>query len=569
MPKPVRTNETRQFDDAILSRIAKQAWFHRYPRGWPFILFVIVLVGTAASVIAIERADQQAREAELDRNATEIASGLERRAAENTALLRAAAALISSRTEVTPAEFTDFAGGAFEGGDEGGALGIGWAPLIPASQISMLEARERAQGAASFVVRPAPTSRDTMVAPVVNVVPLSALTRPALGFDLLSSPERRMTIEQASRLGRPITTPRVRLVPTDHDQGRVGFVIVMPVLRWVDGRRRVTGIVFSAFRAADFLDAAAEPYRGRDVETAIYDGPAEPANLLAMREVRGRTGASIDRRITIAGREWTLRVNSKRVATLTPLSRATLVFGILLGLLVMFIARVITRHAVEDRNLLEWLTGQAAIRTQLTRELNHRVKNTLANVLSIVALTRRRSSDIGDFADSLTSRLRALSATHDILSQSDWTEAAIGEIVRSELAPYLEVGEGHIEMSGPRISLAPNDALSLGLAIHELATNAAKYGALSTTSGRIAVDWLLLTATVAEVRWRETGGPPVAPPTRRGFGLDLIEKVVAHELRSNVELDFAPEGVRCVLRVPVRRSMEFTLRQPAEARRTG
>jgi two-component sensor histidine kinase len=157
--------------------------------------------------------------------------------------------------------------------------------------------------------------------------------------------------------------------------------------------------------------------------------------------------------------------------------------------------------------------------------------------------------------------LRALSATHDILSQSDWTEAAIGDIVHSELAPYIEAGEGQIDMHGPTISLAPNDALSLGLAIHELATNAAKYGALSVPGGRVAVDWRMASATIAEIYWRERGGPRVEPPKRRGFGLDLIEKVVAHELRAPVDLDFASEGVQCMLQVPVRRPGEFSLRQ--------
>src|SRR5262249_40095973 len=160
-----------------------------------------------------------------------------------------------------------------------------------------------------------------------------------------------------------------------------------------------------------------------------------------------------------------------------------------LGLLVMFIARLIIKRSAEDREVLEWLAGQSAIRTSLTRELNHRVKNTLANVLSIVALTRRRSVDLDDFAESLTGRIRALSATHDVLSQSDWTNAPIAEIVRSELAPYMAASDRHVEMAGPDVSLAPNDALSLGLAIHELATNAAKYGALSTIEGRIFISW--------------------------------------------------------------------------------
>src|SRR5690606_23996653 len=148
-------------------------------------------------------------------------------------------------------------------------------------------------------------------------------------------------------------------------------------------------------------------------------------------------------------------VSFKRTGALSPLSRATLVFGAVLAVLVMFIARLVTKRAAEDRAALEWLSGQAAIRTSLTRELNHRVKNTLANVLSIVALTRRRSVDLDDFAESLVGRIRALSATHDLLSQSDWSNAPIVDIVRSELAPYM-ADAGHVEMSGPDISLAPN-----------------------------------------------------------------------------------------------------------------
>jgi two-component sensor histidine kinase len=124
----------------------------------------------------------------------------------------------------------------------------------------------------------------------------------------------------------------------------------------------------------------------------------------------------------------------------------------------------------------------------------------------------------------------------------------------------MEGNEAHVDVSGPDISLAPNDALSLGLAIHELATNAAKYGALSTVDGHIHVTWRLVSPEAAEVRWREAGGPPVAPPAKRGFGRDLIEKIVAGELKSEVDLQFHPDGVECRLQVPVRKLSEFTLR---------
>ncbi len=102
--------------------------------------------------------------------------------------------------------------------------------------------------------------------------------------------------------------------------------------------------------------------------------------------------------------------------------------------------------------------------------------------------------------------------------------------------------------------------MSLGLAVHELATNAAKYGALSTPEGRIYIQWRQVTPSVAELHWREAGGPPVQAPTKRGFGRDLLEKIVAHELQSKVELTFDPAGVECTLQVPVRKPTSFVLR---------
>ena len=218
---------------------------------------------------------------------------------------------------------------------------------------------------------------------------------------------------------------------------------------------------------------------------------------------------------------------------------------------------------VEDRIALAWFEQQSSIRNSLTRELNHRVKNTLANVLSIIALTRRRASNLDDFATSLEGRIRALSATHDLLTQSEWGTTPVRMVLEAELAPYAQGAEAHVAMDGPDVELAPNDALSLGLAIHELATNAAKYGALSTPEGRVHVRWELLGEDRARIAWHERGGPELDPEARRkrGFGTDLIEKIVAHELRNPVELVFEREGVRCSLVIPVRRRGDFEIRE--------
>ncbi|MDZ7882739.1 MAG: sensor histidine kinase [Mycobacterium sp.] len=132
-----------------------------------------------------------------------------------------------------------------------------------------------------------------------------------------------------------------------------------------------------------------------------------------------------------------------------------------------------------------------------------------------------------------------------------------------------------ILLDGPELELAPNDALSFGLAVHELATNAAKYGALSVPGGKVTIHWqrgadqAAAEAGWAEVEWQETGGPPVASQRRRGFGTELIEKVVAHELRQPVTLDFAPAGVRCVLRVPSRAVPPDIFQHPREGKAIG
>ncbi|QSR15910.1 CHASE domain-containing protein [Novosphingobium sp. KA1] len=547
-------------DQALLDRVQKQAWFHKYPRGWPFLLFIIASITTAVSVMAIERADRQTRRVELDRNLVEISSALERRVTENIALLRAGAALFGSQRDVSEEQFRAFAEDLQGKGNLYGSLGMGWAPLVPVEHLAELEVAQQDGGDFDWIVHPRPDVGQELVAPILYIEPQDQPNRDARAYDMFSDPVRRAAMLQAMKLGKPVASGKVHLV---QDAGRTeaaGFLIYMPVVVGGGSSRQVKGFVYSPFRAETFLNSASELYRADQIDVAIYDGAVAPENLLAERRAEGLTGPTMERRIDVGSHTWVVVISDRKVGLLSAASRITLFFGALTSLMVMAIARFITRRSAEDRRVLEWLQGQAAIRNSLTRELNHRVKNTLANVLSIAALTRRRATDIDDFTESLTARIRALSATHDLLSQSDWRHAGLGDVVRSELAPYMQGSEGHVEMSGPEIRLAPNDAMSLGLAIHELATNAAKYGALSRPEGRIHVHWRQIASDLAEVHWREEGGPPVAVPGKRGFGRDLIEKIVAHELKSDVELEFLPAGVECRLRVPVRTSREFALR---------
>ena len=198
---------------------------------------------------------------------------------------------------------------------------------------------------------------------------------------------------------------------------------------------------------------------------------------------------------------------------------------------------------------------QAAQRQKLMiDELNHRVKNTLATVQSIAMQTARSNTEPRAFAESFQARLMSLSHTHDLLTRSHWEGAELADILRHE----TEAHETHrVSANGPHVSLGSASALSLGMIFHELATNAAKYGALSSPQGRVIVDWSIADQTDRRLilQWTETGGPEVLQPERRGFGSRMIERNVRHDLAGEVELSYAPDGLRVTISIPLDRGL--------------
>lgn len=186
----------------------------------------------------------------------------------------------------------------------------------------------------------------------------------------------------------------------------------------------------------------------------------------------------------------------------------------------------------------------------LINELNHRVKNTLATVQSIASQTLRWASDAPSARAAFEARLMALSATHDLLTAESWHGARLDGVVTQALAPFISVQRPQIDRFGPAVWLTAPHALALSLALHELATNAAKYGALSVPDGRASVRWDVRDDELT-LAWREEGGPPVLASPRSGFGSRLLQRNLARELHGQVDLDFAREGVRCEIRFRV------------------
>lgn len=226
-----------------------------------------------------------------------------------------------------------------------------------------------------------------------------------------------------------------------------------------------------------------------------------------------------------------------------------------------FISPVPDRHGDVVQNFVSFVDltrhHQAKIRAEmLIAELNHRVKNTLSTVQSIAKQALRTGSAPEVIRESIESRLLALSRSHDLLTRESWHSVGLLDLIKQATEPFgVADGPGaRFVITGENIRLSPKSILALGIAIHELATNAVKHGALSNETGSVLIAWTVQPGRGGDrlhVRWQERNGPRVTPPFRKGFGSQVIERGLAHELEGTVHLDYPASGIVCTINIPM------------------
>jgi two-component sensor histidine kinase len=198
----------------------------------------------------------------------------------------------------------------------------------------------------------------------------------------------------------------------------------------------------------------------------------------------------------------------------------------------------------------------------LINELNHRVKNTLATVQSLAMQTMRNTERTIDAQALFESRLMALSRTNDVLTVESWEGARLRQVAKRALEPFASK-DARVSIEGPDVWLTPKQALALSMALHELATNAMKYGALSNEAGTVVVNWVVAPLDMLGelvLTWTERDGPPVSQPTRKGFGTRLIQRNLAHDLGGEATIEYRPNGVVSVIRSPIEPNGQGKLR---------
>jgi two-component sensor histidine kinase len=186
----------------------------------------------------------------------------------------------------------------------------------------------------------------------------------------------------------------------------------------------------------------------------------------------------------------------------------------------------------------------------LLREITHRSKNLLAIIQAMARQTARHSGNMGDFLARFSARIQALAQSHDLLVQQGWHGASLSELIRSQLAHFLDRDGSQVSIEGPPVTFKPEAAQALGLALHELATNAATHGSLSVSAGKLSIVWRYRAEGGVEIVWTESGGPLVGTRHPAGFGLLVIERNLTRALEAAVELDFRREGLHCRIAVP-------------------
>ncbi len=274
----------------------------------------------------------------------------------------------------------------------------------------------------------------------------------------------------------------------------------------------------------------------RDAPPEDWIGAEPPWSSLPLVVLTGRTASPRRRR---ALRRLERRANVSFLER--PVPRRTLVSTVRAAL----DAR---RRQLEIRDFLEEQARSARQRELLVRELNHRVKNTLAIVQALAQQTFRGLSEAAGPARAFESRLGALAAAHNLLTEANWERTSLEQVAAQTVAATCPRPE-RVRIAGPYVLLDPKKAVTLALAFHELSTNAIKHGALSTEAGTVDLVWTVADTPDRGLRltWRERGGPTVSPPRRRGFGTRMIEQALAQELDGTVTLGFDPDGLTCTI----------------------
>lgn len=510
----------------------------------PLVFAVVAIVGLIFTLMA-HGLQERATASRFARMADLVAYQVLDLLSSHTALLRATASYFEAFDgRVSPQDFAEFVAGLNLTTEYAGVHGIGFAQLIRAADVAAVDDDLRRAYGADVAVYP-PGGGDLRT-PIVLLEPQDARNREALGYDMFSEERRRAAMQAALRTGRMSASAPVELVQEITSDKQQGFLIYTPVR--VGGA--VAGFIYAPFRAADLHRSALRGLEDLPVRVRTVDAAAPDIPLFETIQGGGQDASRVtDREIGLAGRTWRIEVAATPDFEQPSRHVPMLIIGVMAALLALassVLARLYQRHVAALQQSAELANEVAEQRNLLAHEMRHRIKNHIARFQAIVRFTRRSASDMDEFHTVLNARLMAMGKAQDLITRNAGQFADLRELILAELEQIIEGKDTGSSVSGPAVQLNARQTQAIGLVIHELTTNAMKYGASDQAGLTINVSWALQDQGGEQrirLLWRERGDGPTVPRLRQGFGTELIDTLVEGDLNGSIERRFTPEGL--------------------------
>ena len=523
------------------------------------IAICVFLIGVAVTLFAWRSLEMREDRLVVERFgnvATQLLSEIERQQGVHEQSLRAGAALASIVPELNATTWRAIYDNLRVASILPGVQGYGFAAAVTAQDRAAHVERIRAQGFPRYDITPAGARE--FYTPIAYLEPFDARNQRAHGYDMFSDPERRATMTRAAETGETAGTGRVRLMQETEANGQAGFLLYVPVYRGgrsedaAEPLKGLAGFVYSPVRVTDFFNAILDnlaPAIRRFATIEVFDGAVpSPEALIFSSGPKGIANLAVRRTHDLFGREWTVQMSPLPafVESVDRRVRREILFG---GLAISLMAGALAWLVMQRQRQRE----EAALRNDMVaREMSHRVKNLLAVIQSIASRTMSGGRTLPEARAVFSDRLSALARAHSALVDGQWSGAPLRELLAGELAPF----GARVTMSGPFVRLNSQMAQNMAMAVHELATNAVKYGSLSEASGKVSIVWKVKTEPAGAIfsfSWKESGGPPVMEPEREGFGQTLLRRLIGSSIGADPVTDYAEEGFGYRFECPLER----------------
>ncbi len=538
-------------DDGLLSGAFTRVRWHGMVSRPAVIAALVLLIGscfTFVAWLAVARADARAQAERFAFITTKfhdsIATHLQRHAQE----LGAGVALAQTIGFVTAEHWRSIYVNLRIVERHSGLQGFGFVELVQARNRKAFEDRLRGQGYLDYAIHPA-GEREAYAA--VSYMEPDAVRVPRVhGFDMFTDPVRRDAMERARDLGKVTTSGRVVLF---HDQAlQPGFLLYQPFYGPMlpgpdvaERRRALRGFVFSPVRSLSFFDAIKDNFDadvGRHLAIEAFDGAdARPENLIyEAHQSEVASGAMMHVGVhNLFERPWTVRLTALPAfdASVDGRARMTVLLG---GSAITFLMSALAASTAARNQEQQEIARNKDI---IARELSHRVKNLLSVIQSVASRSLSDGRSLPEARRVLSDRIAALARVHSSLVDAQWSGAMLHDLVNGELSPF----GARVIVVGPALRVNAQMSQHLAMAVHELATNAVKYGALSHPKGSVRVEWRVFQSDDGQrfrFSWREAGGPLVSDPLHEGFGQKLLRRLLGSALSAQPRIDYAPEGLR-------------------------